>query len=164
MRKKEVDVIDLKILEILSKEGNISNKKLAEAIGLSPAPTMVRVRNLYKRGIIKGSHVHVNYAYFGYTERYVLELAVLNEHLPLMYQILGEIKSILTVFTATSERTPTHNVTTLGVHFLVKSDEQLESIEQSIKQVPDILVYNLWKTDSMYIEEYPNFFVTEEDL
>jgi DNA-binding Lrp family transcriptional regulator len=45
---------DLKILEILQSEGDISNVQLAERVSLSPSPCLQRVRRLRAQGYIAG--------------------------------------------------------------------------------------------------------------
>jgi len=52
--KVKLDGVDLKILKILQDEGRISNLELSQQIGLSPAPTLERVKKLEKAGVIKG--------------------------------------------------------------------------------------------------------------
>lgn len=47
------DPIDLRILEILQHEGRITNFELAGRIGLTPAPTLARVKKLEQSGFIK---------------------------------------------------------------------------------------------------------------
>ena len=54
MQNEKLDRIDLKILEILQKDGRISYQRLAEYIHLTPRPCQERVRKLEKAGIIKG--------------------------------------------------------------------------------------------------------------
>ncbi len=49
-----MDRIDKKILEILQKDARITNAKLSSDIGLSPAPTLERVKKLEKAGYIEG--------------------------------------------------------------------------------------------------------------
>ena len=50
------DPIDRQILEILQTNAKITNSQLAQEIGLSPAPTLERVRKLENAGIIKSYH------------------------------------------------------------------------------------------------------------
>lgn len=52
--KMKLDSVDLKILKILQDDGRISNLELSQMIGLSPAPTLERVKKLEKAGVIKG--------------------------------------------------------------------------------------------------------------
>jgi len=45
-RKKEIDNIDLRILEIIQAEATITNRELASIVGLTPGPIHVRLKNL----------------------------------------------------------------------------------------------------------------------
>ncbi|EFH13677.1 Lrp/AsnC ligand binding domain-containing protein [Teichococcus cervicalis] len=49
-----MDRIDLRILDILQRDGRITNLELAERIGLSPATTSERFRRLVKEGYVTG--------------------------------------------------------------------------------------------------------------
>lgn len=53
MNKLELDSIDHRILEILQREGRLSNQELADRVALSPAPCLRRVRALEKAGVIR---------------------------------------------------------------------------------------------------------------
>lgn len=55
-----IDKTDLKILKILQENGRITNLQLSNEIGLSPAPTLERVKKLEKNGVIKSYHAQVN--------------------------------------------------------------------------------------------------------
>jgi len=46
MAKAKLDSIDRRILELLQANSNITNAQLAQEIGLSPAPTLERVKKL----------------------------------------------------------------------------------------------------------------------
>ncbi|HLR13668.1 MAG TPA: Lrp/AsnC family transcriptional regulator [Burkholderiaceae bacterium] len=48
----ELDTTDLKILGILQEDAGISNVALAQAIHLSPSPTLTRVKRLESAGVI----------------------------------------------------------------------------------------------------------------
>lgn len=50
----QLDRYDRQILEVLQREGRISNQELAERIGLSPSPCLRRVRALEESGLITG--------------------------------------------------------------------------------------------------------------
>ena len=66
MIKKELDGIDLKILRILQDEGRISNLDLSKKIGMSPPPTLRRVRDLEKNGFIDGFRANLEPSKLGY--------------------------------------------------------------------------------------------------
>lgn len=56
----EIDEYDFKILQILSKEGRMSWRDLAQEIGLSLTPTLRRVRRLEEAGYIRGYHASLD--------------------------------------------------------------------------------------------------------
>ena len=49
----KLDEVDLRILEILQTDGRITNFDLAKRIGLTPAPTLARVKKLESSGHIR---------------------------------------------------------------------------------------------------------------
>ena len=66
MRMKiKLDAIDRKILELLQANSNITNAQLAMEVGLSPAPTLERVKKLETAGVIKSYHAVIDTASVG---------------------------------------------------------------------------------------------------
>lgn len=63
--KSKLDQIDRKILELLQANSNITNAQLALEIGLSPAPTLERVKKLEQAGIVRSYHALVDPASVG---------------------------------------------------------------------------------------------------
>lgn len=57
---EKLDRTDLKILQILQENSKITNLDLSKKIGLSPAPTLERVKKLEQSGIIESYHAQVN--------------------------------------------------------------------------------------------------------
>lgn len=58
--KAKLDKTDRKILEILQSNAKITNAQLAQEIGLSPAPTLERVKKLENNGIIASYHAKLS--------------------------------------------------------------------------------------------------------
>ena len=56
----KLDKIDLKILKILQDNSKITNLDLSKRIGLSPAPTLERVKKLETNDVIQSYHAQVN--------------------------------------------------------------------------------------------------------
>ncbi|SHF22906.1 transcriptional regulator, AsnC family [Modicisalibacter ilicicola DSM 19980] len=56
----KLDRYDIKILEILAKDGRVTKSRLAEAINLSVSPCWERVKRLEKAGIIEGYSARIN--------------------------------------------------------------------------------------------------------
>jgi Lrp/AsnC family leucine-responsive transcriptional regulator len=63
--KIKLDAIDRKILELLQSNSNITNAQLAQEVGLSPAPTLERVKKLETAGVIKSYHAVIDAASVG---------------------------------------------------------------------------------------------------
>jgi Lrp/AsnC family transcriptional regulator, leucine-responsive regulatory protein len=56
----KLDSTDRKVLEILQENAKITNAQLSKEIGLSPAPTLERVKKLETQGIIKSYHAQLD--------------------------------------------------------------------------------------------------------
>ena len=55
-----MDAIDRDILRHLQADGRLPNAELARRIGLSPTPTLRRVRALERAGVLRGYHAEVD--------------------------------------------------------------------------------------------------------
>lgn len=75
----KIDDIDKKILGILQSRAKITNARLSEEIGLSPAPTLERVKKLEQMGIITSYHAKLNAEKIGLGVT-TFVLATLNGH------------------------------------------------------------------------------------
>ena len=62
---EKLDKIDLKILKILQDSSKITNLELSKRIGLSPAPTLERVKKLENTNVIESYHAKVSPASIG---------------------------------------------------------------------------------------------------
>lgn len=60
MSDYKLDKTDLKILKILQENSKITNLDLSKKIGLSPAPTLERVKKLEQSGVILSYHAKVD--------------------------------------------------------------------------------------------------------
>lgn len=60
MSDLKLDKIDLQILKLLQENSKITNLDLSKRIGLSPAPTLERVKKLEQSGVIKSYHAKVD--------------------------------------------------------------------------------------------------------
>ncbi len=59
-RNIKLDATDRKILEILQRNAKITNAQLSQEIGLSPAPTLERVKKLENSGVIQSYHAKLD--------------------------------------------------------------------------------------------------------
>jgi DNA-binding Lrp family transcriptional regulator len=60
MAKVKLDKVDLKILKILQENSKITNLDLSKRVGLSPAPTLERVKKLENHDVVTAYQAKVN--------------------------------------------------------------------------------------------------------
>src|SRR5437870_5984090 len=60
-----LDRIDRLLVDALQKNARISNKELAELVGLAPSTCLERLRRLRARGVLRGFHADVELAALG---------------------------------------------------------------------------------------------------
>lgn len=58
--KIDLDRIDIELVRLLRKHARLSNKDLAEAVGVAPSTALERVRRLRETGVIQGFHAELN--------------------------------------------------------------------------------------------------------
>lgn len=62
---KKLDDIDLKILTFLFQNADITNKELANHIGIAPSTCLERVKRMKQSGVIKNAFVDINFKTIG---------------------------------------------------------------------------------------------------
>ncbi len=75
----KLDRIDIRILSHLQRNGRITNVDLADVIGLSPSPCLIRVKRLEKAGFITGYGAHIQLEKLG-TMQLVFTQVTLSDH------------------------------------------------------------------------------------
>ena len=94
----KLDSIDRKILEILQDHGKITNAKLAQDIGLSPAPTLERVKKLEQGGIIESYHAQLNASKIGLGVTTFITVALIGhkkEHIDKFMLYINNIPEVI---------------------------------------------------------------------
>jgi Lrp/AsnC family leucine-responsive transcriptional regulator len=86
---EKLDRYDQMILEILQKQGRISNQELAEAINLSPSPTLRRVKQMEENGLIDGYVALLNARKLGLTLMAFIGISM-DKHTPERFSGLEE--------------------------------------------------------------------------
>lgn len=90
----ELDKTDLQILKILQENGRITNLQLSSDIGLSPAPTLERVRKLENSGYIKSYHALVDEELLGLGIKSFIQIQLDGHKNEAIQTFLQEIKGI----------------------------------------------------------------------
>jgi len=106
MSENKLDKIDLKIIKILQENSKITNLDLSKKIGLSPAPTLERVKKLENNNIISSYHAEINPLSLGLNVKtfVLVDLAWQKENaLENFIQKLKEIDEVVECYIITGE-------------------------------------------------------------
>ena len=85
----ELDRYDRLILELLQKNGRISNQELADAINLSPSPCLRRVRRLEEAGLVAGYAALLKARALGLTLMAFIQISM-DKHTPDRFETFDE--------------------------------------------------------------------------
>ncbi len=123
----EIDKIDLNILKIMQENGRITNLQLSQNIGLSPAPTLERVRKLELLGYIKSYHALVDEEKLGLGIKTFIQVSLDFHQNDTIQIFLEEINAI-------KEITECHHVTGQCDFVLKAYVKDIKTYEQLIMQ------------------------------
>ncbi|WP_113261374.1 Lrp/AsnC family transcriptional regulator [Agrobacterium cavarae] len=89
-----LDDVDKRILEVLSNDGRMSVKDLAQHVGLSAPSTSERIKRLEERGVIRGFTVEIDPASIGFTLQAIIRVRPLPGKLHVVQQLIEAIPEI----------------------------------------------------------------------
>jgi Lrp/AsnC family leucine-responsive transcriptional regulator len=123
----ELDRYDRQILEILQRDGRISNQDLADRIGLSPSPCLRRVRTLEEAGLITGYRALLDAKKLGLSLMALIGISM-DQHTPERFanleSAIAEIPEILECLLITGQQ----------------SDYQLKVVVRDMDAYQDLLL------------------------
>ena len=90
----KLDKIDLRILKILQENSKVTNLDLSKKIGLSPAPTLERVKKLELNKVIQSYHAQVNPQAIGLNVKTFVLVSLAWQKENALNHFLEKIKSI----------------------------------------------------------------------
>jgi DNA-binding Lrp family transcriptional regulator len=90
----KLDRIDLKILKILQENSKITNLDLSKKIGLSPAPTLERVKKLELNNTVESYHAQIRPQAIGLNVQTFVLVSLAWQKENALNQFLEKIKSI----------------------------------------------------------------------
>lgn len=129
---QKLDAIDKKILEILQSRAKITNAKLSEEIGLSPAPTLERVKKMEQIGIISSYHAKLNIEKVGIGVT-TFAIATLNGHK------LKHIENFVKAINKVPEVIECHHITGAGDFMLRVVAKDIVSYQKlMLEKISDI--------------------------
>jgi Lrp/AsnC family leucine-responsive transcriptional regulator len=122
----KMDDIDLKILDILQKNGRTRRNDLAEAVGLSVPSVSERLRKLEETGIITGYYARVDPKKLGKdVTAFILVTVDSSKH----------FSSLIDHANSTDEILECHAVTGQGTHLLKVRTENTSTLEKLLSKI-----------------------------
>lgn len=153
-----LDNTDLKILRILQERGKITNIQLSQEIGLSPAPTLERVKKLENSGHIASYHAKLDPAKVGLGFTALIQVSLthqLQNAIAQFKQHIAEIDEIVECYQLTGNFDYQLRVVVKDIPaFEELIAEKLSKIEE-IGQMQTTVVLSKIKDSSVLPLEYP---------
>lgn len=132
-----LDKVDYKILQILQESSKITNLDLSKRIGLSPAPTLERVKKLEQIGVVQSYHAAVNAHSIGLNVQTFLLVTLAwhkPEALPNFLEKIKGIEEIVECYVITGEADFMMKIVCQDLQnyetLLFKTISQIEEIER----------------------------------
>ncbi len=88
-----MDETDRQLLELLQRDGRITNAELAARVGLAPSSTLKRVEKLRAAGVIAGFHARLNAAALGYKALALLAVTLKEQNAAAVEEFLSLVAS-----------------------------------------------------------------------
>jgi len=125
----KLDKIDMTILNVLREDGRITNSELAKKIGLSPGPTLERMKKLERNGAITGYYAKLNPENIGYGIQTFVEVILSRHKKDNIVEFMEAVKRIPEI--------------TGCYHITGKADFLLKVYVQNIQDYEDFLLHTL---------------------
>lgn len=129
------DQIDRNILEILQANAKITNAQLSKEIGLSPAPTLERVKKLENQGVILSYHAKLNHHEIGLGVSTFVQVTLVGHKKEFISRFVNRINEI-------PEVVECHHITGQGDFILKIVAADIESYQklmlEVISEIPEI--------------------------
>lgn len=98
-----LDELDCRLIDILSVDGRISLKSLAEQVNLSAPSVSDRLRRLEDRGVIRAFTVDIDPRALGYTLQTIVRIRPLPGKLHIVQKLLEEIPQFVEIDKVTGD-------------------------------------------------------------
>ncbi|RKQ42911.1 DNA-binding Lrp family transcriptional regulator [Roseivirga pacifica] len=109
-RKKDLDYLDIQLLNELLNDGSLNNNELARRIKLSSAPTLKRVQKLKEKGFIKKYTIELGFEKLGLFQELIQFVLLDEKKKDFVFQSLSELPYVLTVFGSSVDFYGSYNV------------------------------------------------------
>lgn len=140
-RKKDIDQLDCQILTELFKDSSITNRKLAEKLGLTPGPTLIRVNTLKKKGYISGFSINFNTYRLG-LELYEITFTIPGKSkIPAVTEALSKMDFVMAMVGVENEFLITSHV--YRISCLAPDEVEIENMLLELRKVEYVAIVDV---------------------
>lgn len=160
-RKKPIDAIDVKILNLLQEDGRMSNKDLARTLGLSEGPTLTRVNNLRSKGVIETRSL-INLDKLGITFKTLMEITIPSNRVEEFSTDVLSILGLLTCMQLRRELLVESSHTTFMLHTAhISKAAFLDDLKAFVSRLEYSIDYRIYEV-SQYVKKSPTIVLSSE--
>ncbi len=150
-----LDEIDVKILEIIQKQGRTRRNDLAERVGLSLPAVSERLRKLEEADIITGYHAKLNYQKLGKDiAAFVVVTVDSSKHYSSFVEHVQHVDDILECHAITGEGTHLLKIRTENTSSLEKLLAKIQSWTGVVKTTTSVILSTPKETTSIKITNH----------
>jgi DNA-binding Lrp family transcriptional regulator len=131
MKSEQMDAIDRRILEEMRTDCRRSYRQLAEAVGLSPASLMERVKKLEKGGYVKGYSARLDFLRLGYEFMAIVQISISHGSLLDAQEKIARLPGVAAVYDVTGQ------YDSIAI-LMCKSRSELSALVKRILAVPHV--------------------------
>jgi Lrp/AsnC family leucine-responsive transcriptional regulator len=147
-----LDEIDVKILEILQREGRTKRNELAEVVGLSLPAVSERLKKLEESGIITGYYAKLNHRALGKdVTAFIIITIDSSKHFPAFLEHINNTTEILECNAITGEGTHLIKIRTENTAGLEKLLAKIQSWQGVVKSTTSIVLSTSKETTQLRI-------------
>jgi Lrp/AsnC family leucine-responsive transcriptional regulator len=163
----KLDQLDLSILKRLQENGKITNLQLSKDIGLSPAPTLERVKKLESKGYILSYHAVVDDAKLELGITAFMKISLISQREAAVESFINKIKETIEVLECYKVTGQADYLLKIMVKDIVAYDifvKQRLMVIDEIKGMSSIMVISKDKHSKVLPYEYKKNIIEDEGL
>lgn len=125
-----MDLLDVKILQLLEENGRIPVKEISQKVNLTAPAVSERIKRLENTGVIKGYRAKVSYSRLGFTIRALINISMDVSNYDAFYVLAKKEPAIIECYHVTGSYC-------MSVKVAVKNVKELESLLNKIQKFGD---------------------------
>lgn len=156
-RKKEIDQKDIEILNVIQEDASITNRDLAEKVGLTAGPTLVRTQNLEKNGYVsKEHHKKVNWTKLGFTHQSFVRVSLMKTHADKFKKVMKAMNGVFAMYELKRENDGLGNSVYFSIICVFRSEEEFtDAWSNVIERAKYPIDFQVWLLDNIVFENNP---------